>query len=301
VDWLKRHYVPGWLAIMLVIALIVVLGMSLAGLVGQSMNDFSAKLPQYKAQLSDKLVWLTSQLEVLDIHIDRKQLLAHFDPGMAMGLVSGLLSGLGGVMTNFMLILLTVVFMLFEAESFPQKVHVALDDPAMKLKHIDRFLDSVKNYLAIKTGVSLLTGLLAGVLLYVIGVDHFLLWAVAAFLLNYVPNIGSIIAALPPVLLALVQLGPSSAGLVALGYMAINMIMGNVIEPRFMGRGLGLSTLVVFLSLIFWGWLLGAVGMLLSVPLTMIVKIALESGHDSLWLATLLGSEQVSGAVNDEE
>ncbi|WP_438862695.1 AI-2E family transporter [Neptunicella sp.] len=293
VEFAAKYRVPRWLAIILVIVLIVIMGMFLAGLVGQSMNDFSARLPQYQAQLGEKMVWLTNQLQVLDIRIDKKQLLSHFDPGMAMGLASNLLSGLGGVMANFMLILLTVVFMLFEADSFPRKVHIAMDDPDMKIQHIDRFLVSVKNYLAIKTGVSLATGILAGLLLYVLGVDHYMLWAVSAFLLNYIPNIGSIIAALPAVLLALVQLGPSTAGLVALGYFMINMVMGNVIEPRFMGRGLGLSTLVVFLSLIFWGWLLGAVGMLLSVPLTMIVKIALESNEDSSWLATLLGSENI--------
>ena len=293
IDWAGRHRIPRWLAIVLVILLIVIMGMFLAGLVGRSMNDFSAKLPSYREQLGDKFAMLTHYLTVLDIRIDKSQLLSYLDPGMAMSVVSNLLSGVGGVMTNFMLILLTVVFMLFEADSFPRKVHIALDDPAMKLQHIDRFLASVKNYLAIKTGVSLLTGFLAGLLLYIIGVDHFMLWAVAAFLLNYVPNIGSIIAALPPVLLALVQLGAAEAGMVALGYVAINMVMGNIIEPRYMGRGLGLSTLVVFLSLIFWGWLLGAVGMLLSVPLTMIVKIALESNEESRWLAMLLGSENL--------
>ncbi|MBC3767256.1 AI-2E family transporter [Neptunicella marina] len=293
IELASRYKVPRWLSIMCVILMVVFLGMVLAALVGQSMNNFSDKLPQYQEALSGKIVWVSEQLKQLDIQLDKKQLMTQFDPGMAMGLASNLLSGLGGVMANFMLILLTVVFMLFEAESFPRKVHIALDDPAMKMQHIDKFLLSVKNYLAIKTGVSLATGVLAGLLLWAVGVDHVMLWAVFAFLLNYVPNIGSIIAALPAVLLAWVQLGSAEAGIVALGYVFINMLMGNVVEPKFMGRGLGLSTLVVFLSLIFWGWLLGAVGMLLSVPLTMIVKIALESNNDSRWLATLLGSENL--------
>ena len=118
------------------------------------------------------------------------------------------------------------------------------------------------------------------------------LWGVVAFLFNYIPNIGSIIAAVPAVLLAIVQLSIPEAGLVALGYVVVNTLMGNVIEPRYMGRGLGLSTLVVFLSLIFWGWLLGTVGMLLSVPLTMIVKITLESRAETLWLALLLADDK---------
>ncbi|MDN4501143.1 AI-2E family transporter [Alteromonadaceae bacterium BrNp21-10] len=295
-----RYRVPRWLAILLVIMLIIVMGLFLAGLVGKSMNDFSAQMPMYQEKLGDKFALLSEKLAVLDIKIDRQQLLSYLDPGMAMGVVSNLLSSVGGVMTNFMLILLTVVFMLFEADSFPRKVHIALADPTMKIQHIDRFLKSVKNYLAIKTVVSLGTGILAGLLLYFLEVDHFMLWATAAFLLNYVPNIGSIIAALPPMLLALVQIGPSTAGFVGLGFFMINMVMGNVIEPRYMGRGLGLSTLVVFLSLIFWGWLLGAVGMLLSVPLTMIVKIALESNEDSRWLGMLLSSEDAAEAKADE-
>jgi predicted PurR-regulated permease PerM len=181
--------------------------------------------------------------------------------------------------------------MLFEAASFPRRLHIALADPEMKMSQIDRFIRSVNSYLAIKTVVSVFTGLFVGVWLYVLGVDHFELWAVFAFLFNYIPNIGSIIAAIPAVLMAFVQFGVGEAGLAALGFLLVNTVMGNVIEPRFMGRGLGLSTLVVFLSLIFWGWLLGSVGMLLSVPLTMIVKIALESREETRWFAILLSSD----------
>ncbi|MCC2615252.1 AI-2E family transporter [Aestuariibacter halophilus] len=291
IHWCSRYRIPKWLSILIVILLIVVFGSMLAGLVGKSMNDFSQNMPTYRAQLTDDFAWVLGQLEALNIHLDRQQLLSYLDPGVAMGMVTNILSSLGGVLTNFLLILLTVVFMLFEADSVPAKVHIALDDPNMKIKQIDKFLGSVKQYLVIKTVVSLATGLVIGLWLYVLGVDHFLLWGVLAFLLNYIPNIGSIIAAIPAVLLALVQLGPGIAGLAALGYVVSNTVMGNVIEPRYMGRGLGLSTLVVFLSLIFWGWLLGSIGMLLSVPLTMIVKIALESNADAQWIARLLDSD----------
>ena len=195
-------------------------------------------------------------------------------------------------MANVFLIILTVVFMLFEAPMLSKKVHLALDDPEMKMQQIDRFLESINSYLAIKTLVSLATGLCVAILLWILGVDYFVLWAVVAFFLNYIPNIGSIIAAIPPVLLALVTLGPLTSGIVALGYITINTVMGNIVEPRYMGRGLGLSTLVVFLSLIFWGWLLGTAGMLLSVPLTMNVKIALEATDEGQWLATMLGNEE---------
>jgi len=150
-------------------------------------------------------------------------------------------------------------------------------------------MDSLNKYLAIKTIFSLATGILVGIWLFILGVDYPILWGLLAFLLNYVPNIGSIIAAIPACLVALIQLGPVYALSAALGYLVLNIAIGSILEPRFMGRGLGLSTLVVFLSLVFWGWVLGPVGMLLSVPLTMIVKIALEGRDDTRKMAILLG------------
>jgi AI-2 transport protein TqsA len=301
ITWANQYRLPRAIAVVLVILIIVTFGLILAGLVSQSMNEFSLNIPRYREQLDGEFAWAIGQLDTFNISVDKQQLLSYLDPGAAMNMATNLLSSLGGVLTDFLLILLIVVFMLFEAESVPKKIHIALDDPSMKIQQIDKFLVSVKNYLAIKTLVSLGTGIIIGLWLYFLGVDHFLLWAVLAFLLNYIPNIGSIIAAVPAVLLAFVQLGATTAGLTALGFVVSNMVMGNVIEPRYMGRGLGLSTLIVFLSLIFWGWLLGTVGMLLSVPLTMIVKIALESSPDTRWVALLLASDSDETISNEEE
>nr|WP_247671219.1 AI-2E family transporter [Pseudoalteromonas sp. MMG005] len=287
-----RFHIPKGIAIVLVICLITAIGMSLAGLVGQSLTDFSKQLPQYREELQNKFIWTVNIAAQYNILIDKNQLISLFDPGKMIDMATNMLTGFGGVMANVFLIILTVVFMLFEAPMLSKKVHLALDDPQMKMQQIDRFLDSINSYLAIKTMVSLATGFCAGLLLWVLGVDYFVLWAVVAFLLNYIPNIGSMIAAVPAVLLALITLGPIVAGIVAVGYIIINMVMGSIIEPKFMGRGLGLSTLVVFLSLIFWGWLLGTVGMLLSVPLTMVVKIALEATEEGQWLATMLGNAE---------
>jgi predicted PurR-regulated permease PerM len=133
-------------------------------------------------------------------------------------------------------------------------------------------------------------------------VDFPVLWGLVALLLNFIPTIGSIIAGIPPVLLALVQLGPAEAGLVVLGFFLVNTIVGNILEPRYMGKGLGLSALVVFVSLIFWGWLLGPVGMLLSVPLTMSAKIALEANPNTTWIARLLApAQELAGLSPDAE
>lgn len=288
----SQFKIPKAVSIIFVIAVIVTMAVFFTGLVGSSLNELSQQIPQYRIQLQSQFSWVLDFLKKYDIHISRAIFTEYFDPAAAMGLAADMLSGFGSVMANLFLIVLTVVFMLFEASSFPQKLHFAMDDPQMRIKQIERFLSSVNNYIAIKTMVSIATGCIVSLMLWAFGLDFYILWGVLAFLLNYIPNIGSIISAVPPVTLAILQLGIGEAGLIGLGYILINMIMGNIIEPRYLGKGLGLSTLVVFLSLIFWGWLLGTVGMLLSVPLTMILKIGLESSPEGRWLAVLLSDEQ---------
>jgi predicted PurR-regulated permease PerM len=151
-----------------------------------------------------------------------------------------------------------------------------------------RVIRDVKTYLGVKTGASLVTGILVGLWCLVLGVPFALIWALLAFLLNFIPNLGSILAAAPPVLIALVQAGPGKAALVTVGYLAVNFLIGNVAEPMFMGRQFGLATVLVFLSLIFWGWVWGVLGMLLSVPLTMVCKIVLEQYPELDWLVVMI-------------
>ncbi len=127
-------------------------------------------------------------------------------------------------------------------------------------------------------------------MLELMGVHYAVLWGIVAFLLNFIPNIGSIIAAVPAVLMTLVQFSFGLSLVVALGYITINIVIGSIVEPKVLGRGLGLSPLVIFLSLIFWGWLLGSVGMLLSIPLMIMIKITLNSQPNTKWIAILLGS-----------
>ena len=160
-----------------------------------------------------------------------------------------------------------------------------------RLQNVERFgimVKQVQRYLAIKTLISVATGICVGLWVSLLGLGFPLLWGLVAAIFNYIPNLGSILAAIPPVLFAIVQFGPGHAAVVAIGYLVINVVFANFLEPYLMGRRLGLSTLVVFLSLVFWGWVWGPVGMLLSVPLTVIIKIALENTEDFRWLAVML-------------
>jgi len=157
--------------------------------------------------------------------------------------------------------------------------------------NLSGFMAGVTQYLVIKGLMSLITGALITIYLLMLDINFALLWGALAFFMNFVPYIGSIIAAVPVVILALLDAGPGTALAVGAGFLAANMIVGNVLEPRFTGQGLGLSTLVVFVSLVFWGWVFGPVGMFLSTPLTMLMKIALENDPRSRWISILLSSE----------
>ena len=292
--WLQRKGLPTWLALVIVIIGVLFIGLLMAGLVGSSVKDFSKDLPVYEAKFKQHTAVIMGWLEKRGVDISGLALTKIFNPGAAMKLVAVLLNSLGNVLANGFLILMTVIFMLLEASGFPAKLRTALSEPRSSLTRLDIFISNMKHYMAIKTLISCATGIFIAIWLTIIGVDYPLLWGLLSFALNYVPNIGSIIAAAPAVLLAIIQLGLIKALFAAAGYIVINLLMGSVIEPRFMGRGLGLSTLVVFLSLLFWGWILGPVGMLLSVPLTITAKIALDSRDETRWIAVLLGPEIVS-------
>ena len=298
--WLQKYKIPAPLAMLLVIAVILLGGLAVVTLIGTSVNDFTNALPVYQEKLRTQTFILFDWLNNFGIKVSKSVLLEYFNPGSIMQSAASMLAKAGGVLTNSFMILLTVVFILFEAAGMPNKLRAALPDADSSLASFEKFITGVRQYLAIKTLVSIATGLIVTAGLLILGLDYAPLWGVIAFLLNYVPNIGSIIAAIPAILLALIQLGPFSSLLVAVLYLTVNVIMGNAVEPRMMGKKLGLSTLVIFISLVFWGWVLGPVGMLLSVPLTMIVKIALEVNESTRWMAILLSSDTSAQIIAED-
>ncbi|MFQ5937621.1 MAG: AI-2E family transporter [Acidiferrobacterales bacterium] len=287
--WLERKGLPRPLAMLAVIGGIVGILFVMGAIVGSSVDGFSRNLPAYQSRVQQGTNALITWLNSYGIAVSQPELSKYLDAGAILGLAANTFNRLGAVLGNAFLIFLTVLFILFEASSFPVKLRAIFGDD--DIGRFKTFIDVVKRYFAIKTWTSLATGLAVAVCLKLIGVDFPILWGLLAFLLNYIPNIGSVIAALPAVLLALVQLGFGSAIWTVIAYTAINVGIGTFIEPRFMGHRLGLSTLVVFISLVFWGWVLGPVGMFLSVPLTMTFKLAMESDDRTRWIAILLGSE----------
>ena len=294
--WLQAHRVPAIPAALLIVTMLMLILAVVGTILGTSIAEFTAALPTYQKRL-DVIIAGVFEFIVNNSNVDEsiESIGDMIDPGFAMGLVAGLLNSLREVLTNTFLIVFTMIFILLEASTAKTKFEAAFGRSADTLENVRDFMQNLGRYLGIKTVISMATGVCAGLLTWSLGLDFPLLWAMIAFLLNYVPTIGSIIAAVPAVLLALVQIGPGAAGATALGFIGINVVFGNFLEPRLMGYGVGISPLVVFVGLVAWGWIFGPVGMLLSVPLTMTLKLALEQDDRTRWVAILLGSERDAG------
>jgi len=296
VQWLQRKRVPNILAVLLVIVLLVGILSGVGALVGGSVNEFIAAIPNYQVKINQLIASSDAWLENFDIDLPSVEIMDYVNPGALMNALGAGLRGLASTLSNAFMIVLTMSFVLLEASSIPVKMKIAFGTRRGLSDNLSQITGQVQRYLAMKTLISLATGICVTVWTAVLGLDFAAVWGLLAFLLNYIPSIGSIIAAIPAVLFSLVQHGPGTALLVAIGYLVINVVFGNIVEPNLVGHTLGLSTLVVFLSLVFWGWVWGPVGMLLSVPLTMIVKIFLENSDDLRWVAVMLDSGRAAQA-----
>ncbi len=292
--WLQRKRVPTLLAVSLVILAMVLILLAIGAVVGASIGSFYEALPHYQARFQEQATAFKAFLVHRGIASPGKVFLKYVDPNAVMNLTADLLMKMGAAFSNIILILLTTTFILLEASSFPVKLRAILGDPNQAFPRFTAFVNNMKRYMVIKTLMSLATGLLVGIWLTILQVDFPVLWGFLAFLLNYVPSIGSTIAGIPAVILAFIQLGLGKAILAAAGYMVINLVVDYGIEKRLMGRRLGLSTLVVFLSLIFWGSLLGPIGAVLCIPLSLTLKFAFESRESTRWIAILLGPEEMT-------
>lgn len=301
IKWLQEKKVPNGLAVTSVLLVILGILFGLGEVIGRSIVQFSNDSAFYATRLNKMMTSLLETLHGMGMDLSVEKLESLISPSRIMTISTSFLGAIGNLMSNMFLIIFIIIFMLFEITSFSTKLNAITDTGSGTTGYITRITTSVRQYLGLMTIVSLLTGILIYIALRIIGVDYAILWALIAFLFNFVPNIGSILAGIPAVIFAAIQLGFGGSLWTMGAYIAINMIIGNVIQPPLMGKGLGLSTLVVFLSLIFWGYILGTIGMFLSVPLTMVVKIILEQKESTKWMAILLGTEQAAQEIINRE
>lgn len=290
ISWLEKKKTPKWLACFIVIFGLVLLFSGFTFLIGGTLSSFSSNVSKYESTLTTISNSFVQFLNEKGLKIPKDQVSMLIQPARILELTAGAVNGVLNMMGNTFLIFLIILFILMEFGSFSIKVKAILIGSDESGSYFSTITQQLRRYIGIKTLLCLLVGILIYAALLIIGVDYPLLWALIAGLMSYVPNIGSIIAAIPAVLFALVQLGLGGALWTLGSFLLVNNVLGNFIEPRIMGNGLGLSTLVVFLSLLFWGFILGTVGMFLSVPITMTIKIILEHNEKTRWIAILLGT-----------
>lgn len=291
--WLvERGARPSLAALLTVLAVIAVLAV-FGFLVSGAAIGFADAVPVYLELLFNKARSALETLSAQGIVLSEWVAIERLDPAplmdMAGGIVRGTVKGVASGFSYTILVLLTTIFLLAEATGFPAKLGLAFGGREYDTRRFIRVTHEIQRYLGLKTLTSAATGLLIGVWVAIVGVEFALFWGLLAFVLNYIPIIGSIVASIPAILLTLVQYGTGRALAVAAGYLVVNIVIGNIVEPQLMGRRFGMSTLVVFLALGFWGWVWGPIGALLSVPLTMMLKIALEHTPNLRWIAVLLG------------
>jgi AI-2 transport protein TqsA len=290
--WLRKKGVPKAPAIVVPVLINVAVGGLLILVATQSFSELQKSLPIYLNTLQQlQLSWIESLEARTDLMLSDYLTVNLLNPAAVLGFAGGAVGRIAQALSMTFIVFLIMAFMLSEATVFPHKFRhlIAGGDGDGDGDRFAKVVTEVQTYLGIKTVISLTTGIILGTWAYVMGLDFPVLLGLAAFLLNYIPTVGSIIAAIPAVLLSIILVGSvGHALLVGLGYVIVNTLFGNIIEPNLMGRRLGLSTLVVILSLLFWGWAWGPLGALLSVPLTVVVKIWLENTPDLRWIAILL-------------
>ncbi len=311
-NFLREKKLPRPLAVLLTVAFdfvfLAALGVLALTLIGDLQEKWNSR---YAAEVSqhirDGSEWLAAKLREYGVADAKEKIDEAVNNNLSnlqnirferiWDLGTGLLGRVVGFLGTSLITLILTVFMLSESRMFGRRLEAISLARGPNLARMLSATRDIQRFLAIKTAVSLLTGILAGLLCYMAGLDFYVLWGILAFFFNFIPVVGSIIAGVPPMILALLVAGFPNAILVAGGYLLINNFLGNFVEPMLVGRRFGISTLVVVVSVVFWGWLWGPLGMLLAVPLTMVLKVVLESSDEFRWIGVAISAEQPGGTT----
>jgi len=287
---LERARVPTWIGIPIVVLLAGLGLVAITAVVAQTVRGFTAEIGKYEQSFNELVATALRWADHFGLELDLSTITDLVQPSVMMGVLTQTLNALIAVLSRIIIVIVTMTFIMFEATELEGKFKAAFGTDARPAGPFTDATLQVQRYLVIKSIASAFTGVLIAAGTHFLGLDFPIMWGLIAFLFNYVPSIGSIVAAIPAIVLAIVQLSWGSAVAVGVLYAVVNVSIGNFLEPRIMGRSLGLSPLVVFLSLLFWGWVWGPVGMLFCVPMTVIAKLFLESQEDTRWIAVFLGS-----------
>ena len=300
-DWLQRR---GWKPSVAALTGIIigVLAMALfVGLVWASLIQLQGKLPGYQPRIAALQETIREKLS--DLPFETSGILNSdvVQPGAIVGYGLTTIRRLTETVGNIVLLVLLMAFMMLESTRYPRKLREALGSRPATIERLTQFGERIRSYVVINSIFGLVAAVINTTVLLAAGVDFAILWGVLSFLLSFVPNIGFMIALVPPTLMAVVEYGFTRGLIVVIAYTVINFIVDNVIKPRFVGSTLDLSPLIVVVSLVFWGWLLGPMGALVAVPLSIGVKFFFESFEESMWLAHLMSDAGPKPVVLDVE
>ena len=285
---LQKKHIPRLFSYFIILLIVSGIGVMLAYVINISLNDFLTNLPTYEEKLKNTILNLLHFAQDSGIQIDKAKIMGALNFNSFFGFTTNIIGSIGTFLSKFLLVVIGVAFILAESKSFQTKLRVIFRNNAKKLEHFNLFSFNIQKYFVVKSFTSFLTGFIITIVLTLFGVDYPVLWGVIAMLFNFVPVVGSIIASIPAVLLTFMNLDINTTIWVIVLYVIINISISNILEPKLMGKELGLSPLVIFFSLIFWGYILGIVGMFLAVPITMTLKIAFDSNTSTHWLGILM-------------
>lgn len=292
--YLENRHIPklaSYLIVSLVLLFVVLLFIYM---VNTSLASFSKNLPLYENEIKKLLISSIELIQNYGYVVNKEEVLKMVNFSSIFKFTTDIIGNIGVLFSKALLVLIGVAFILSESKLFEDKLRIILKDDKSKLHNIHLFSNNLQKYFTVKTFTSFLTGFSIFVALLFFEIDYPVLWAVIGFLFNFIPVVGSIVAAFPAVILALITGNIEVTIWLIVVYMVINISVSNVIEPKLMGKELGLSPMIIFFSLIFWGWTLGIVGMFLAVPITMTLKIAFDSSPNTKWLGIFMSSLEKS-------
>jgi predicted PurR-regulated permease PerM len=283
--WLKQKRVPGGLAVLLTMSFLILVAVSLLLLVGNSLTTLTADLATYADQFSQRQAELAAKAESLNGNLDSNQILSALNPGTLAGVLSFFLDTLGGLFKNSLAILLVTVFVLVESPLFIKRMRQAFGEDHFLPNNVTSLSQMMISYFGLRALVNLVTATASGLMFWGLGIPHAGLWAVLTFFLSFVPYIGAFVAGIPPLLLAYAQGGLGYAILTGVLMVVLNSIAENIVAPWVMGKGLSISPTVVFLSFLFWMFILGGAGAFIAMPLTLAVILFMRSFEETRALA----------------
>ena len=297
---LQKKRIGKFFSYLIILIIVLLVSFLFAYVVNISLNDFILNLPAYEEKFKTTVLSFIQFAQISGFQIDNQKILDTLNFGSFFGFSTNILGSIGTFLSKFLLVIIGVAFILAEAKSFQTKLKVIFRNNAKKLQQFNLFSYNIQKYFLVKSFTSFLTGFIIAIMLSFFGVDYPILWGVIAMLFNFIPVIGSVIASIPAILLALMSLDLDATIWVTVLYVVINISISNILEPKLMGKELGLSPLVIFFSLIFWGYILGIVGMFLAVPITMTLKIAFDSNTNTQWIGILMSDLSKKREKNKE-